>query len=82
MSLPSDAAVRHVVLMTARDASGRVKVEKASIFDSGAYFNLEPTGSRTTSSVKGGPSWSFPGPVRACGAAAQLSHSPFEPPPI
>ena len=59
-----DQAVRHAVMMTARDADGRTRVERAVIFDGGAYFNLEPTGSgKSAMVVKGGPSWSFPGPA-------------------
>ena len=45
-----DKGVRHTVMMSARDQDGRVKVEKAVLFDSGAYFNVEsPNGNRSTS---------------------------------
>ena len=58
-----ESAVRHCVMMTARDANGKLKVERATIFDSGAYFNVEaPVNGKGGSVVKGGLAWSFPGP--------------------
>ena len=63
ISLINDPNVRHSVVMTARGADGQTKVQQAVIFDSGAYFNLEPQGNKSTTTVKGGPSWSFPGPA-------------------
>ena len=66
ITLPPGATTgqsRHCVTMTARDAHGATRVEKATIFDSGAYFNVEALPNARASVVKGGLAWSFPGPA-------------------
>ena len=78
-----DKGVRHTVMMSARDQDGRVKVEKAVLFDSGAYFNVESANGNRSTSVKGGPSWSFPGPaLYELTLARSLSGGPNPPLPL
>ena len=80
ITLPAnaDSHSRHCIVMSARDAHGQTRVEHATIFDSGAYFNVEAAPHAKAVAVKGGLAWSFPGP---CMYEFVNARAPGGPPP-